>query len=305
MSIKLESILPIENLHDYKLHLAGWNGQDKPLDVFVRSRKEWESWNKYRGKKNNFNRDFIFSLIDFHHEPDIWLFGGIYKVLSCGPKINFHSYEVELVKNSQELIGRLKVSFERPGRARSLCLENWHQKITIADILREPYTGEVFYGEENISPDFSQLESIYRNDKQDWNAVLEKYKAAEIKARIGQGRFRQQVLTYWGECAVTSCKDHSLLVASHIKPWSECNSKEATDPFNGLLLSPNLDKAFDRGFISFSDKGEIIVSKQFHASDAEALGIDETMKLRKFDKRHLFFLNYHRTKWNEDSSPKL
>jgi predicted restriction endonuclease len=88
-----------------------------------------------------------------------------------------------------------------------------------------------------------------------------KEREAIVKARIGQGRFRQQLLEYWETCAVTGCEEISLLVASHIKPWSECDVREAVDPYNGLLLSPNLDAAFDNGYVSFTDTGEMLISQ--------------------------------------------
>ena len=128
--IKLSSRLQITKPEDYKVHLASWNGHDHPLDVFVRDRKEWDGWNKYRKKNNRFNRPYILALIDFYPERDIWLFGGIYEVLSRNP----HSYEIKRVPDDDELVGRLKIRFSRPGRANSLILENWLKKMFI-----EPY----------------------------------------------------------------------------------------------------------------------------------------------------------------------
>jgi|HubBroStandDraft_2_1064218.scaffolds.fasta_scaffold90872_2 putative restriction endonuclease len=70
---------------------------------------------------------------------------------------------------------------------------------------------------------------------------------AVIKARRGQGKFRIDVIALWGGCAVTGCSLAKVLVASHIVPWAECSTdKEKLDPFNGLLLTPNLDKLVDR-----------------------------------------------------------
>ena len=62
-----------------------------------------------------------------------------------------------------------------------------------------------------------------------------------------------------------------MLVASHIKPWSSSSNVERLDPFNGLILTPNLDRAFDRGFITFDEDGAILVSPQFVG--ASALGV--------------------------------
>ncbi len=171
MVIKLADVLSLENMHSYKLHLACWNGQHNPLDVFVRSRKEWEGWNTWRGSKDDFNRQYILSLIDFHHEPEIWLFGGVYKVLSRGTNYS-HSYKVELDKNTENLIGRLKVKLKRPARAKAVKLENYYDKMIVSEILREIYTGEEFPGYENINHDFHILENIYNTNKPDWKSAL-------------------------------------------------------------------------------------------------------------------------------------
>ena len=75
--------------------------------------------------------------------------------------------------------------------------------------------------------------------------IGETEKSNLVKSRIGQGIFRQKLASYWNSCAITGFKDMSLLVASHIKPWRASTNSERLDPFNGFLLTPNLDKAFD------------------------------------------------------------
>ena len=136
--MKLSSLLPSTKPEDYKVHIASWNGQEHPLDVFVRDREDWDGWNRYRGKNNIFNRPYILALIKFYPERDIWLFGGIYKVLCRKPD----SYEIEPVPDYDELVGRLKICFSRPGQTRHLLLENWLQKMFISELLKEPYSGE-------------------------------------------------------------------------------------------------------------------------------------------------------------------
>lgn len=84
-----------------------------------------------------------------------------------------------------------------------------------------------------------------------------------IKQRVHQQFFRQAVLaSYNGACCITGLSNPELLVASHIKPWKDSTSNEKTDPKNGLCLNSLYDKAFDRGFITISDKYEIIVSNK-------------------------------------------
>jgi hypothetical protein len=84
---------------------------------------------------------------------------------------------------------------------------------------------------------------------------------AVVKARIGQGRFRDSLIAYWSTCAVTGCMEESLLRASHIKPWADASLAERLSLYNGLLLSPTLDACFDSGYASFDDGGKILISE--------------------------------------------
>lgn len=113
------------------------------------------------------------------------------------------------------------------------------------------------------------------------------------KARIGQGIFRERLIKHWEGCAVTGCEQLDLLVASHIKPWRDCNYSEAMDVTNRLLLVPNLDRAFDKGFITFDDEGKIIFSPQFADGVASRLGITKVMRLRHIYSYHQYYLKYH------------
>ncbi|MBT9312114.1 HNH endonuclease [Leptothoe kymatousa] len=123
----------------------------------------------------------------------------------------------------------------------------------------------------------------------------ERYRKAITTIRIGQESFRKNLLEFWETCAVTKCSTHKLLIASHIKPWSKSNDKEKLDKFNGLLLVPSLDKAFDKGYISFDNTGKIIISPSLSDEDAQTLGIDKKLQLQKIDVRHQDYLEYHRT----------
>lgn len=85
---------------------------------------------------------------------------------------------------------------------------------------------------------------------------------ALAKARVGQGQFRRDLETRWDKaCAVTGCSTRAVLRASHTKRWADSIDAERLDPANGLLLIANLDGLFDRGFISFSDQGKILIKK--------------------------------------------
>ena len=57
-----------------KIHLAGWDGKDDPLDrYFAGDFDEWQTWQTRR----NFEREFVLSLIQLP-ERNKWLFAGIF-----------------------------------------------------------------------------------------------------------------------------------------------------------------------------------------------------------------------------------
>lgn len=100
-----------------------------------------------------------------------------------------------------------------------------------------------------------------------------------IKSRVGQGTFRSSLLEkYHCSCVVTGITIKSLLIASHIKPWSVCSNEERLSTENGLLLCANYDKLFDSGLISFDDNRKIIVSRY----------VDEANKKRLFLSKDIF-----------------
>jgi predicted restriction endonuclease len=116
-------------------------------------------------------------------------------------------------------------------------------------------------------------------------------KSTLINTRLGQGQFRKKLIEKWGGCAVTGYRDTRFLVASHIKPWSKADNQERLDPFNGLLLLPNLDKVFDLGYITFEASGAIWISGELEES--EALGINDQLKAQ-LAREHQEYLAYHR-----------
>ena len=120
-----------------------------------------------------------------------------------------------------------------------------------------------------------------------------------IQARLGQGKFRESLINLWKGCSVSGYKNTSLLIASHIKPWAKATNDERLDKYNGLLLTPNLDKAFDRGFITFDEGGKIIISKSL--SEAKALGIHPKLKIQSFHKETKVYMLYHRNKIFKDT----
>jgi hypothetical protein len=125
-----------------------------------------------------------------------------------------------------------------------------------------------------------------------------------VKARLGQGQFRDDVLTAYGRrCAVTGCDVEEVLRASHIKPWRDCNNKERLDPDNGLALIANLDALFDRHLITFSDDGRTVISCKISQSQILLLGPMNNLREQPSPQR-CGFLRLHRKEFQRNEQEK-
>lgn len=188
MDIKLQNLLKIDPPEEYKIHFAVWNGEEEPLDVFVRDQNEWKGWNSGRStksKRDDFSRRYIFSLIRFYSQPDKWLFGGIFEVKERNKDIN----TVQLDQLYNEYIGRLLIYYPGPRvRGRAFYLEKHYSNLIVAQVFDKPYSGEAFCGYENIEHGFSQLESIFKQNKQDWKAALENVKGVYLIVDKNNGK---------------------------------------------------------------------------------------------------------------------
>lgn len=100
-----------------------------------------------------------------------------------------------------------------------------------------------------------------------------------VKTRIGQGLFKDKLLSNTEECAICGLTMKELLIASHCKPWRRCNDKERLDVNNGMLLCPTHDALFDKGLIAFSDNGNIIISNKVQESQLALLNINKDIKI--------------------------
>ena len=71
------------------------------------------------------------------------------------------------------------------------------------------------------------------------------------------------------------------------------NDKEKINVFNGLPLSPNAEKIFELGLISFDENGKLIKSNKLSDEDLKKLNINSDIKL-DFKSDHFKYLEYHR-----------
>lgn len=204
MSIPLSQLLPLDNLYDYKLHLACRNPEGvQPLDEFVIDRERWHGWNSWRAGKNVWTRPRILTLIDFYPRNHAWLFGGVYEVMER----RADGYQLQTVSEFEPFTGRVIVHLVRKRglRGRAFNLESHFDQMQLQEVLSETYAGESFPGYENINHDFGMLEAIYRTDRLDWRAALFHAKGIYLikdrsngKAYVGSAYGDQGIWSRWG-----------------------------------------------------------------------------------------------------------
>jgi len=97
-------------------------------------------------------------------------------------------------------------------------------------------------------------------------------------------------------CRITRVSNPIHLRASHCKPWRDSNNDERLNGENGLLLTPSIDHLFDRGFISFEDAGDLIVSPVAHKASLNRMGVETegVVNVGSFTEGQRQFLDYHR-----------
>ena len=159
-----------------KLHLAGHNGLEDPLDVFLAG--AFPAWQMTQNQKN-FERPFVLSLIKMA-ERDRWLFAGVHRVMdqaSWGPDVwvgrgECWNYPLVEVEAASALTGRLVASFTRPGRNSYLNAEKWADAITLAEVYPRRLAIADFPGYRSVALTFDELRMVAGQGLASWRAAL-------------------------------------------------------------------------------------------------------------------------------------
>lgn len=116
------------------------------------------------------------------------------------------------------------------------------------------------------------------------NALAEKYgkagtRTVTTKVRLNevQDELRKRLIKKYGcKCMLCNTTTEELLIASHIKPASECDIYGKANLENAFLLCATHDKLFDRNFITFSFiDGKIQVSNRLTDEEIRLWNIDK------------------------------
>jgi hypothetical protein len=151
----------------------------------------------------------------------------------------------------------------------------------------------------NIEIDLPGVEEWERIERQriESAAIPETDRLALIRARLGQGRFKENVSRIEICCRLTRVSNPVHLIASHIKPWRESSNEERLAAGNGLLLTPSIDHLFDRGFISFEDTGQTLISPVADPDSLRRMGVtvETPPRVGGFNSDQRYFLQHHRS----------
>ena len=153
----------------------------------------------------------------------------------------------------------------------------------------------------NPPPDNTDIEIERENDRHEaeiMQRTLEGSLERErlVMARRGQGVFRRNVEQIETSCRVTGVRDLQHLRASHIKPWRDSSDFEKLDGNNGFLLSPHVDRLFDRGYISFENNGDLVVSDQLDREVLNKWNITGEFNAGVMRDEQIPYLEEHRAK---------
>lgn len=148
----------------------------------------------------------------------------------------------------------------------------------------------------NTATDAAEIKKIEQD-----NSPRETEKVDLVNARRGQGLFRQRVCKLERRCRISGISNPSFLIASHIKPWHASSNAERLDGENGLLLSPNTDRLFDRNFISFDDAGTVLVSPLLTPEERAQFGLDKVINAGTFTAGQKRYLAHHRERLKKNS----
>jgi len=151
-----------------------------------------------------------------------------------------------------------------------------------------------YFGEESPIKVIEEKEEEIKEDEK----LSDSEKETIVRARKGQGKYRENLLKECPFCPITMVSDDRLLIASHIKPWAHSEKIEKTDPKNGFMFTPTYDFLFDRGFITFTKEKNMIVSpwlSKMTCSKLSLVGGKKYLQL-PIDEKKEKYLIYHRNK---------
>lgn len=173
-------------------------------------------------------------------------------------------------------------------------------------------TNDIIFDNERVMSDEEFISLVEREDKfiEKLKKLAEQYGESGVRTvtttvRLSevQDELRKRLIKKHGcKCLLCNTTNEELLIASHIKPASECDIYGKADVNNAFLLCAAHDKLFDKNFITFNFlDGKIKISEKL---------TDDEIKLWNLDKNYVLpedYLNVERIPylmWHNDEFEK-
>ncbi len=185
--INLCELLKIEkeDFTKYKVHFAiGRDNRKEPYNAFLID--NFKDWQEHQTCKN-WSRQYILSLI--YYEKDIWMFGGVYKVLPFEPTPVENDkgwkgwrYQTELTEKAVEYIGRAFFKFKKGFRASYPTLEldpkngDPIAEMPLSHILDKRVALSDFLGFDSVNIDYKTLKYIVSDNILSWKSAMSNVK---------------------------------------------------------------------------------------------------------------------------------
>lgn len=144
-------------------------------------------------------------------------------------------------------------------------------------------------------PDAEVLEDLHQIENDDSIPVTQRIQLS--KARVGQGLFRKRVILLDQRCRVTGVTDKRVLIASHIKAWTDSTNSERINGHNGILLSPHVDALFDNHLITFEVGGKMHAHISLPRDVLDRWSIDPSKRVEPFREEQNAYLAHHQKRF--------
>jgi len=199
-----------------KVHLARYNGEDHPLDVFIQGGfDKWQS----RQSNRNFKLPYVVSLIQAG-SPTRWLFAGLFRTMECvervGPKPDY-IYTLERVPAAEEWVGRLYLSSSYTKRNSYPYGETLAGDLAVTELLAERLSIGQFPGFKKVNLTKNQLDVVVQQSVDSWRSALSSVKGIYLitdthtgKLYVGKADGETGI---WGRWCTYSTTNHGHNVA--------------------------------------------------------------------------------------------
>lgn len=177
----LQAFVPEIVAEDTKIHLAGWNGREHPLDVFYDG--EFDEWQSNQTRRN-FDRRHVIGLIAMPI-PHRWMFAGawirqsepVWQIETWAARkghqtIELWVYPLERLATAESFAGRLYLSYRRIGRNSYRNAETILDEIEVSSLQETPRGIARFGGYNEVLLSMANLRRIVAEPPEDWLTAL-------------------------------------------------------------------------------------------------------------------------------------